>query len=69
MNELMDLFLSNISYNNRMDTQKLCLAYTKDTLNIPNKVYNIIPILYPITYIIKIYIYIYKVVMYMNSYH
>ena len=26
-------YLPNICYNNRRDTQKLCLAYTKDTLN------------------------------------
>ena len=30
----MNLFVPNISYNNRRDTQKLCLAYTKDTLKI-----------------------------------
>ena len=29
----MNLLLPNIGYNNRRDTQKLCLAYTKDTLN------------------------------------
>ena len=28
----MNLFLPNIGYNNQRDTQKLCLAYTKDTL-------------------------------------
>ena len=33
MNEWMNLFVPNIGYNNRRDTQKLCLAYTKNTLN------------------------------------
>ena len=28
-----EFYLPNICYNNRRDTQKLCLAYTKDTLN------------------------------------
>ena len=27
-----EFYLPNIGYNNRRDTQKLCLAYTKDTL-------------------------------------
>ena len=31
-----NLLLPNIGYNNRRDTQKLCLAYTKDTLIIHN---------------------------------
>ena len=31
MNEF--YFLRNIGYNNRRDTQMVCLAYTKDTLN------------------------------------
>ena len=35
MNELMLNILNtmNIGYNNRRDSHKLCLAYTKDTLN------------------------------------
>ena len=28
-----EFYLPNICYNNRRDTHKLCLAYTKDTLN------------------------------------
>ena len=28
-----EFYLPNIGYNNRRDTQKLYLAYTKDTLN------------------------------------
>ena len=31
MNEC--IYLPNIGYNNRRDTQKLCLAHTKDTFN------------------------------------
>ena len=31
MNEL--IYLPNIGYNNRRDTQKLCLAYTKDPVH------------------------------------
>ena len=28
-----EFYLPNIGYNNRKDNHKLCLAYTKDTLN------------------------------------
>ena len=35
------IYLLNISYNNRMDTQKLCLTYTKDTLNNKNNILHI----------------------------
>ena len=28
-----EFYLPNSCYNNRRDTQKLCLAYTKNTLN------------------------------------
>ena len=31
-----EFYLPNIGYNNRRDTQNLCLAYTKDTLIILN---------------------------------
>ena len=34
----MNVYLQNIGYNNRRDTQKLCLSYTKDTLK--NILYN-----------------------------
>ena len=30
-NYMNEFYLPNIFYNNRKDTQKLCLAYTKDT--------------------------------------
>ena len=39
-----EFYLPNICYNNRRDTQKLCLAYIKDTIK----------------YMIYIYIYIYR---------